>query len=60
MCLVFGKLPALGLELQVLGNERPVEGRHPIGNVVAFADPGLVVVLVGGELDGGEVVYVVM
>ena len=59
MCSVFGELPALGLE--VLGNERPVEGRRPVGDVaVVLVDPGLIVVLVGGELDGGEVVDVVM
>ena len=58
--LVFCELPALGLEFEVLGNERPVEGRHPVGDVVVFVDPGLIVVFMGGELDGGEVMDVVM
>ena len=44
---VFCELPALSLELEVLGDKGPVEGRHPIGNEMVFADPGLVVVVVG-------------
>ena len=27
---VFGELPSLGFEFEVLGDERPVEGRHPV------------------------------
>ena len=57
---VFRELPALGLELEMLGNERPGEGWHPIGNEVVFFDPSLIVVVMGRELDGGEVMDVVM
>ena len=60
MCAMFGELPSLGLELEVLGDERPVECRHPIGNVVVFLDPGLIVGVVGRELDGCVVVNVVV
>ena len=40
---VFGELPTLSFELEVVGYERPVEWRHPVGNEVMFLDPGLVV-----------------
>ena len=42
---VFGELPALSFELEVVGDERPVEWRHPVGNEVMFLDPGLVVIV---------------
>ena len=57
---VFGELPSLGFEFEVLGDERPVEGRHPVGDVVEFVNLGLIVVLMRGKLDGGEVVDVVV
>ena len=60
MCTMFGELPSLGLELKVLGDERPVECGHPIGDVVVFLDPGLIVGVVGRELDGCVVVNVVV
>ena len=60
MCSVFCELPALGLELEMLGDERPVEGWHAVGDKVVFFDPCLIVVVVGRELDGSEVVNVVM
>ena len=31
VCSVFGELPALGFEFEVMGNERPVERWHPVG-----------------------------
>ena len=40
---VFGELPTLSFELEVVGDERPVEWRHPVGNEVMFLNPGLVV-----------------
>ena len=33
----------LSLEFEVGRNKWPVQGRHPIGNVVVFMDPGLIV-----------------
>ena len=60
MCSMFGELPSLGLEFEVLGDERPVECGHPIGNMVVFLDPGLIVGVVGRELDGCVVVNVVV
>ena len=60
MCSMFCELPAFGFELEVLGDERPIERWHPIGNVMMFLDPGLVVVVMGGELYWSEVVYVVV
>ena len=39
------RLPALGFELKVVGNEGPVQRWHPLGDVVAFMDPCLVVVV---------------
>ena len=58
MCSVLCELPSLGLEM--LGDKRPVEGLHPVGDEVVFFDPCLIVVVVGRELDGGEVVNIVM
>ena len=60
MRATFGELPSLGLELKVLGDERPVECGHPICNMVMFLDPGLIIGVVGRELDGGVVVNVVV
>ena len=57
---VFGELPALSFELEVVGDKWPVECRHPVGDVVVFLNPGLVVDVVGCELDGGVVVDVVV
>ena len=57
---VLGKLPALGFELEMLGDEGPVERWHPVGDEVMFFDPGPVVVVMGGELNRGEVVHVAM
>ena len=60
MCSVFCELPALSLEFEMLGNERPIEGWHPAGNEVVFFDPGLIIVVMGRELDSGEVMDIVM
>ena len=57
---VLGELPALSLELEMLRDEGPVKRWHPVGDEVVFFDPGLVVVVVGGELNRGEVVHVAM
>ena len=57
---VFCELPALSFELEVVGNERPVEGRHPVSDVVVLLDPGLVMCVMGGKLNGGVVVDVVV
>ena len=57
---VFCELPALGLEFEMLGNERPIEGLRPAGNEVVFFDPSLIIVVMGRELDGGEVLDIVM
>ena len=57
---VFCELPALSFELEVVGNERPVEGRHPVSDVVVLLDPGLVICVMGGKLNGGVVVDVVV
>ena len=57
---VFCELPSLCFEFEMLRDKGPVERRHPIGNEIVFMDPGLIIGVVGGELNGGEVVYVVM
>ena len=57
---VFGELPALSFEFEVVGNKGPVECRHPVGDVVVFLDPSLVVSVVGCKLDGSVVVDVVV
>ena len=57
---VFRELPSLSFEFEVVGNERPVERRHPVGDVVVLLDPGLVVCVMGGELNSGVVVDVVV
>ena len=57
MCSLSGELPSLGIQFKVLRNERPVEGRHPIGDAVVLVDPRLVVGVVGRELDGSKLVY---
>ena len=54
------ELPSLSFEFEVVRDERPVEGRHPVGDIVVFLDPGLVVGVVGCELDGGVVVDIVV
>ena len=36
---VFGELPALSFELEVVGDKGPVECRHPVCDVVVFLDP---------------------
>ena len=43
MSTVLGELPAVSFELEVMGDERPVEWRRPVGNEVMFLDPGLVI-----------------
>ena len=48
---VFGELPTLGFELEILGDEGPIESHF---------DPRLVVVVVGRELNRDEVVHVSM
>ena len=57
---MFCELPAFGFQLEVLGNERPVERWHPVGKVMMFLNPGLIVVVMGGELDWGEVMHIVV
>ena len=60
MSAAFCKLPPLSFELEVVGDERPIEWRHPVGNEVVFLDPSLVVGIVRGKLNGCEVVDVVV
>ena len=57
---MLGELPPLGFELEMVGDEGPVECGHPVGNVVMFLDPGLIIGVMGCELDGGVVVDVVV
>ena len=57
---MFRELPSLSFELEVVGDERPVKWRHPVGNEVMFLDPGLVISVVGGKLYGCELVDVVV
>ena len=40
---VISELPTLSFELEVVGDERPIEWRHPVGNEVVFLDPSLIV-----------------
>ena len=40
---VLGELPTLGFELEMLGDEGPVERWHPVGDEVVFFDPRLVI-----------------
>ena len=54
MCTVFGELPSLGSELEMVRNEGPIERWRP------FMDPCLVVVVVGRELDSSELVHSVV
>ena len=44
----------------MVGDERPIEWRHPVGNEVVFLDPSLVVGVMRGKLNGCEVVNVVV
>ena len=60
MRTMFGELPSLGFEFEVVRNERPVECGHPNGNVVVFLDPGLIIGVVARELNGGVMVTVVV
>ena len=60
MSSVLGELPALSLELEVVRDEGPVEWRRPVGNVMMFLDPSLVVGVMGRELGGSEMVDVVV
>ena len=57
---VFCELPSLSFEFEVVGNERPVERRHPVCDVVVLLDPGLVICVMGGKLNSGVVVDVVV
>ena len=57
---VFCELPALSFELEVVGNEGPIERRHPVGDVVVLLDPGLVICVMGSKLSSGVVVDVVV
>ena len=57
---VFGELPALSFELEVVGDKGPVECRHPVCDVVVFLYPSLVVCVVGCKLNGSVVVDVVV
>ena len=57
---VFCELPSLSFELEVMGNERPVERWHPVCDVVVLLDPCLVISVMGGKLDGGVLVDVVV
>ena len=57
---VFGDLPTLGFEFEVLRDEGPVERRHPVGDVVVFVDPGLIIGVTRGKLDGGVLMHVVV
>ena len=49
------ELPPLGFQFEVVGNERPIERWRPVGDVVVFMYPGLVISVMGGKLDGGAV-----
>ena len=44
---VFGELPSLSLEFEVVRDEGPIERWHPGGNERVFLDPGLIVGLMG-------------
>ena len=57
---VFRELPSLSFKFEVVGNERPVERRHPVCDVMVLLDPGLVVCVMGGKLNSGVVVDVVV
>lgn len=53
---VFGKLPAIGFEEQVVLNVRPVECTLPILYVKVFVDPCDVIIDVMGKVEGAVVV----
>ena len=57
---MLGELPSLGFEFEVLRDEGPVERRHPVGDVVVFVDPGLIIGVTRGKLDGGVLMHVVV
>ena len=46
MCTMFCELPALCFEFEVVGDKWPVERGHPVGNVLMFLNPCLVVSVV--------------
>ena len=60
MSAVFCELPTLSFELEVMGDKRPIERRRPIGDEVVFLNPSLVIGVVGRELNGCEVVNIVV
>ena len=60
MGAVFCELPTVSFELEVMGDERPIERRHPVGDEVVFLDPSLVVGVVRRKLNGCEVVNIVV
>ena len=51
---MLGELPPLGFEVEMVGDKGPVEWRHPVGNVVVFMDPGLIVAAGDGSTDPEE------
>ena len=57
---VLCELPTLSFELKVMGDKRPIERWHPVGDEVVFLDPSLVVGVVRRELNGCEVVNIVV
>ena len=60
MSSVFGELPTLSFELEVMGNEGPTERGHPVGDEVVLLYPGLVMGVMRRKLNGGEVVDIVV
>ena len=60
MSSMLGELPALGFELEVMRDERPVERCHPVGYVGVLVNPCLIICVMGGKLDGGIVMDVVV
>ena len=50
------ELPPLGFQFEVVGNERPIERWRPVGDVVVFMYPGLIVHVMGGKLDSGVLI----
>ena len=60
VCSMLGELPAFCFQLEALRKERPIERWRPVRDVVVFLNPGLIVVVMGGELDWGEVMHIVV
>ena len=54
MCSVSAELPTVSLEFQVLGDVGPIECGLPLRNVKVLVDPGLVVVRVCSNVNGGK------